>query len=103
MGVLPELFDIQTSFMKRLSGTKKIQCLYSQDVQKYQRIIIQYSKTNLVCEFFHCKICEIEYRSKLRWVRNFPDGPVAKTPYSQCRGLKFSPWLGNQILCAARY
>ena len=27
--------------------------------------------------------------------RNFPRGPVAKTPWSQCRGLGFSPWLGN--------
>ena len=28
--------------------------------------------------------------------RNFPSGPVDKTPSSQCRGLGFDPWLGNQ-------
>ena len=25
--------------------------------------------------------------------RDFPCGPVAKTLYSQCRGLGFNPWL----------
>ena len=28
-------------------------------------------------------------------VGDFPGGPVAKTPSSQCRGLRFNPWLGN--------
>ena len=27
--------------------------------------------------------------------RNFPDGPVAKTLASQCKGLVFNPWSGN--------
>ena len=27
--------------------------------------------------------------------RDFPGGPVVKTPHSQCRGDGFSPWLGN--------
>ena len=27
--------------------------------------------------------------------RNFPRGPVAKTPHSQCRGPGFNPWPGN--------
>ena len=26
---------------------------------------------------------------------DFPGGPVAKTPRSQCRGPGFDPWLGN--------
>ena len=26
---------------------------------------------------------------------DFPGGPAAKTPYSQCRGLRFNPWLRN--------
>ena len=26
---------------------------------------------------------------------DFPGGPVAKTPCSQCRGPGFDPWLGN--------
>ena len=30
-------------------------------------------------------------------VRDFPGGPVAKTPYSQCRGPEFDPWSGNKI------
>ena len=27
--------------------------------------------------------------------RDFPGGPVAKTPHSQCRGPGFDPWSGN--------
>ena len=27
--------------------------------------------------------------------REFPGGPVAKTPCSRCRGPGFDPWLGN--------
>ena len=27
--------------------------------------------------------------------RDFPGGPVARTPYSQCRGSGFNPWSGN--------
>ena len=26
---------------------------------------------------------------------DFPGGPVAKTPSSQCRGPRFNPWSGN--------
>ena len=29
--------------------------------------------------------------------RDFPGGPVAKTPYSLCRGPRFDSWLGNWI------
>ena len=32
---------------------------------------------------------------------DFPGGPVAKTPCSQCRGPGFNPWLGNSIQHAA--
>ena len=32
--------------------------------------------------------------------RDLPDGPVAKTPSSQCRRPGFSPWSRNQILHA---
>ena len=28
---------------------------------------------------------------------DFPGGPVAKTPCSQCWGPGFSPWSGNQL------
>ena len=28
---------------------------------------------------------------------DFSDGPVLKTPHSQCEGQKFDPWSGNQI------
>ena len=27
--------------------------------------------------------------------RDFPGGPVVKTPHSQCRGPGFDPWSGN--------
>ena len=27
--------------------------------------------------------------------KDFPGGPVAKTPHSQCRGSRFHPWAGN--------
>ena len=33
--------------------------------------------------------------------RDFPGGPEVKTLNSQCRGLKFDPWSGTQILYAA--
>ena len=33
--------------------------------------------------------CEIHRK----W--NFPGGPMAKTPRSQCRGPRFNPWLAN--------
>ena len=29
---------------------------------------------------------------------DFPNGPVAKTSHSQCRGLRFNPLSGRQIL-----
>ena len=30
-----------------------------------------------------------------REARDFPDGPVAKTSHSQCRGPEFEPWSRN--------
>ena len=33
--------------------------------------------------------------------RDFPGGPVGKTPGSQCRGPGFDPWSGNKIPHAA--
>ena len=33
--------------------------------------------------------------SKVINCREFPGGPVAKTPHSQCRGPGFAPWSGN--------
>ena len=30
-------------------------------------------------------------------IRDFPGGPVPKTPCSQCRGSRFDPWSGNYI------
>ena len=34
------------------------------------------------------------FKSKLHhW--DFPAGPVAKTPHSQCKGTRFDPWSGN--------
>ena len=32
--------------------------------------------------------------TKMYW-RDFPGGPVAKTPHSQYRGPRFNPWSGN--------
>ena len=34
-------------------------------------------------------------------IRDFPGGPVTKTPSSQCRGPRFAPWSGNWIPHAA--
>ena len=31
-----------------------------------------------------------------KYMVDFPDGPVAKTPHFYCRGHGFNPWLGNQ-------
>ena len=30
-------------------------------------------------------------------MRDFPGGPVGKTPCSQCRGPGFDPWSGNHL------
>ena len=35
------------------------------------------------------------------WIRDFPAVPVAKTPYSQCRGPGFNPWSRNLTLPTA--
>ena len=35
----------------------------------------------------------LKFKKKLRG--DFPGGPVAKTPCSQCRGHGFDPWAGN--------
>ena len=37
---------------------------------------------------------------KINEARDFPGGPVVKTPRCQCRGRMFDPWLG--ILHAAQ-
>ena len=42
-----------------------------------------------------------EKHSKDTHSRDFPGGPVAKTPHSQCREPGFDPWLGNLIPHAA--
>ena len=34
-------------------------------------------------------------RLKWRSRKDFPGGPVAKTPCSQCREPRFNPWSGN--------
>ena len=40
-----------------------------------------------------------EFQSKMETPktknRDFPGGPVVKTPHSQCRGHRFNPRLGN--------
>jgi len=33
--------------------------------------------------------------SKKQTTRDFPGGPVARTPRSQCRGPRLDPWSGN--------
>ena len=45
-----------------------------------------------------CNCCPSEYVGENR---DFPGGPVAETPCSQCRGPEFHPWSGNQIPHAA--
>jgi len=38
---------------------------------------------------------------KIHSPKDFPGGPMAKTPHSQYRGPRCDPWLGNWILHAA--
>ena len=35
------------------------------------------------------------------YLRDFPNGLGAKTPYSQCKGPGFYPWSGNWVTHAA--
>ena len=45
---------------------------------------------------FLCKnVCFFEKLMKILKCWDFPGGPMAKTPSSQCRGPKFDPWSGN--------
>ena len=37
----------------------------------------------------------MQTETSLRKRREFPSGPVVKTPYVHCRGLGFNPWLWN--------
>ena len=37
----------------------------------------------------------LKKKKKKQTFRDFPAGPVAKTPLSQCRGSRFVPWSGN--------
>ena len=37
------------------------------------------------------------YMSIKKKYGDFPGGPVAKVPSSQCRGPRFNPWSGNYI------
>ena len=55
------------------------------------------------------EVCSVDYFSlgtnvyasglsstvKTLYIWDFPGGPVAKTPCSQFRGLRFDPWSGN--------
>ena len=41
-----------------------------------------------------CKLNTI-HRVKKSDLRDFPGGPVVKTPSFQCRGCGFGPWSGN--------
>ena len=58
--------------------------------------------------FGECCLVQLWYREviysslgihwfKTRSRRGFPDGPLAKTPCSQCRGSMFNPWDPNRI------
>ena len=38
---------------------------------------------------------KIQFKTKIYSLRDFPGGPVVKTPHSQCRGHGFHPWSGN--------
>ena len=35
------------------------------------------------------------YKTLIKKILDFPGGPAAKTPHSQCRGPGFDPWSGN--------
>ena len=43
---------------------------------------------------FHLQIPRM-YFWKIRTLGDLPSSPVVKTPYFQCRGHGFNPWLGN--------
>ena len=51
------------------------------------------------CRETHLVLCPVSGREGTRrtWGRDYPSGPVARTPHSRCRGLGFDPWSGNQI------
>ena len=44
---------------------------------------------------FECRLNTLKQQKSLS--RDFPAGPVARTPHSQWRGPGIDPWSGNQI------
>ena len=46
---------------------------------------------------WHAFLCHLgkKHIKKKMGVGDFPGGPVAKTPRSQCRGPRYNPWSGN--------
>ena len=46
-------------------------------------------------KFSKLELGDIRQEGKQRKTGDFPDGPVAKTPFSQCRGPWFNPWSGK--------
>ena len=40
-------------------------------------------------------ICRLTKQRAQKGVRDFPGGPVVKTPHFHCRGCRFHPWSGN--------
>ena len=66
MGVLPKLMDIQTSFIKRSSGTEEPSASAHKMFRNIRELSPNISEQIGYVNFFHCKIYEIEYRSKVR-------------------------------------
>ena len=46
---------------------------------------------------WHIYISETQFDNINEIYKDFPGGPVTKTPPSQCSGHQFNPWSGNQI------
>ena len=41
-------------------------------------------------------LCRTKWLSKIKHLRNFPSGPVVKTPGFHCKGHRFNAWFGNE-------
>ena len=67
--------------------------------QRENSFVSLYLQRNVIRSYINLKTISLRRLLffKKSQVLDFPGGPVAKTPQSQCRGPRFHPWSGNKI------
>ena len=63
---------------------------YKQSLRCFTFFCTESSKSGLCLDFIKYAVKKVD-----SWY--YPGGPMAKIPYSQCRGFRFDSWLGNWV------